>query len=361
MRTPRFLAAVAASTLAVGTLAAAPSVAAEPSGRTLARHLVGPLSVAVEGDDVYVTQNFAGVLNKLRPGRSPKTLYASTGGNEVGGVSVRNGRVVFTETASDAEGNPADSWVKRLTRSGKVRTIAHVRAFENRKNPDGDVAYGARGISDECAAQWPTAEAGPATYTGLPDSHPYATYQTRRKVYVADAGMNAVLAVSRWGRIRTVAVLPAVPVKITQELATAMHLPDCAVGLTYYGEPVPTDVEQGPDGKLYVTTEGGGLGEQLPLGSVYRINPETGKVTKVVGGLFTPTGLAVTPRGTMFVAQLFAGEISKIRKGSTKVRPFVRTALPAAVQLSGGDVYATTHALPPEKGAPDGRVVRYRR
>ena len=68
------------------------------------------------------------------------------------------------------------------------------------------------------------------------------------------------------------------------------------MGKTFNGEPVPTDVELGPDGNLYVTTLGGGLGEQLPLGAVYRVDPASGKVTKMAGGLMSPVGIAIEPR-----------------------------------------------------------------
>jgi hypothetical protein len=361
MRTPRTLAALAVSAVAVGALAAVPAQAAAPTSKTLARHLVGPLSLAVDGGDVYVTQNFAGVLNKLRPGKSPKAVYASEGGNEVGGVSVRRGTVVFTETASDEEGNPADSWLKVIGRAGRARTLAHIRAFEDANNPDGVIRYGIPDLDAECAEAWPTDQFGPPTYTGALDSHPYATDQTKRNVYVADAGMNAVLAVSRSGAVRTVAVTPAVPVEVTAELAGAMGLPDCAVGHTYYGESVPTDVQRGRDGKLYVTTEGGGLGESMPLGSVYRIDPRSGTTTKLVDHLMTPTGLALDDRGNLLVAELFAGQIAKIRKGTHTVRPFATPTLPGAVEYVDGRVYATTEVLPPEEGAPDGKVVRFRR
>jgi hypothetical protein len=360
MRTPRPLAALAATTVALATLAALPADAAAPTGKTLARHLVGPLSLAVDGGDVYVTQNFAGVLNRLRPGKDPKVLYASRGGNEVGGVSARRGTLVFAETASNEDGEPVDSWLKVIGDSGRARTLAHLRAYEERNNPDGAVAYGISDLDEECAAQWPTEEAGPPSYTGVVDSHPFATYQTKKRVYVADAGMNAVLAVARGGHIRTVAVTPAVPVEVTQELATANGLPDCAVGHTYVGESVPTDVERGPGGKLYVSTEGGGLGEQLPLGSVYRINPKTGRTTQLADQLMTPTGLAVTKHGGLLVAELFGNRIARIRQGTSTVRRFVEVGLPGAVEITDGDVYATTNVLPPEEGAPDGRVVRYR-
>jgi hypothetical protein len=357
------IAGAAALALVAGT-AGVPHAEAAGRQRTLARGLLTPLSLAVaDGGATYVTQNFAGTLAKVRPGRSPKVLYQAKNGNEVGGVSVRNGRVVFTETASDAQGNPSNSWVKVLRRHGKARTLAHVRDYENRMNPDHRTLYGARGISASCASQWP-AELGPATYRGMKDSHPYATWQTAGLTYVADAGMNAIISITGRGRIHTVAVLPPAPVMITSQLAQQMKLPMCAVGLTYYGEPVPTDVEKAADGRLLVTTEGGGLGEQMPLGALYRIKGK--KAHRIVGGLFAPVGLAVNAHGAVFVSQLFGNTISKIKHGRKRARTFAN--MPGALDYARGHLYATTDVLvgvpmdpnaPPT--APGGKVVRFRR
>lgn len=363
MRRTRMLAAAATLAVAATTAVAVPAgQAAAPKPDTLAKGLIAPLSAAVDDDGTaYVTQNFAGLLSRIRQGKKPKTVYASKNGNEVGGVSVFHGKLVFTETKSSGEQMPIKSWVKWITPKGKVKTLANVRAYENKKNPDHKVTYGIRGISAECAAQWPTADFGPPSYQGLPDSHPYATYQVDEgTVFVADAGMNAVLSISPKGKIHTLAVLPAVPVKITAELAQGMKLPDCVVGMTYYGEPVPTDVQKGPDGKLLVTTEGGGLGEQMPLGSLYSVGMKNGKVKQVVGGLFAPTGLAVAANGDVYVAQLFGGEISRIKHGTTKVRTYAKTKLPAAVEWTPDGLYATTNVLPPNDTAPPaGKLVRY--
>lgn len=358
-----------AATLAVASTAAVvvpAGQAAAPKPTTLAKGLVSPLSAAVDDDGTaYVTQNFAGLLTKVRKGKKPTTVYKSKGGNEVGGVSVFHGKLVFTETASDAEGNPTKAWVKWINPAGKVKTLANIRAYENKKNPDKKVTYGVRGISPECAAQWPTEMFGPATYTGIPDAHPYATLQVDEgTVYVADAGMNAVLAISPNGKIRTIAVTPAVPVKITTELVTAMGLPACVTGMTYYGESVPTDIALGSDKRLYVTTEGGGLGEQMPLGSIYRMNITSGKTKKVVGGLFAPVGIAIAANDDMYVSQLFGGKISRIKHGSGKVKTYATTQLPAAVEWTPDGLYATTHVLvgPSEEEPstpPGGRLVRY--
>jgi hypothetical protein len=364
MRRLQTIAGAAALALVAGA-AGIPSADAAPRQRTLASGLLTPLSLAVaDNGTTYVTQNFSGILNKLRPGRSPRVLYRSTGGHEVGGVSVRNGRVVFTETMEDADGNHPATWVKVLRRHGKARTLANLAAYESRKNPDGRVTYGARGISSSCASQWPAA-AGPATYRGAKDSHPYATWQTSKLTYVADAGMNAIVSINRRGRVRTVAVLPAVPVKITSQLASAMGLPSCAVGLTYYGEPVPTDVEKAADGRLLVTTEGGGLGEQMPLGALWRIKGK--KAHEIVGGLAAPVGLAVNNRGDVFVSQLFGNTISKVRHGRHRARTFASVNMPGALDFARGHLTASTDVLvgagdpsaPPT--APGGKVVRFRR
>jgi hypothetical protein len=367
MRRTRIVAATATLALAATTALILPAgQAAAPKPQTLAKGLVSPLTAAVDDDGTaYVTQNFAGLLGKVRKGKKPKVVYAAKNGNEVGGVSVFHGKLVFTETASDADGNPSKSWVKWITASGKVKTLANVRAFENKTNPDKKVTYGVRGISDSCAAQWPTADLGPATYKGVPDSHPYATMQVDEgTVYVADAGMNAVLSISPSGKIKTVAVLPAVPVKIPVEAAIQMGVPDCAVGKTYYGEPVPTDLALGSDKRLYVTTEGGGLGEMFPLGSVYSVKIASGKVKKVAGGLFAPVGLAIAPNDDIYVSQLFGGKISRIKHGSGKVKTYAKVNMPAAIEWTGDGLYATTNVLvgPSEEEPstpPGGKLVRF--
>ena len=62
---------------------------------------------------------------------------------------------------------------------------------------------------------------GPATYTGIVDSHPFSTYTTADGVYVGEAAGNDILWVGNDGKIETVAVLPPTPVTITAEAAEA--------------------------------------------------------------------------------------------------------------------------------------------
>ncbi|MFC7495107.1 MULTISPECIES: ScyD/ScyE family protein [unclassified Nocardioides] len=367
MRKTRILAATAvAGALAAGGLATAPSGAvtsAKPAKpEVLAKGLLSPLSIAVDSTDVYVTQNFGGTLQLLQPGERPETLYAAKGGAEVGAVSARRGTVTFAVSEADKDGNYTATRLMRIGGSGKAQPVANLLAHERKTNPDGEITYGARGITPDCAALWPS-DGPPATYPGIVDSHPYATTTHKRTTYVADAAMNAILAVSPKGKVSTVAVLPGVPTEITAELAEAQKLPQCAVGLDYFFEAVPTDVEVGPDGKLYVTALPGGP-EDPSLGArgrLVKVNPKSGKVTTVAGGLVSPVGVAVADNGDAFVSQLFSGAIARIKKGSGKAKTVRQLSMTGDVEVRGKRIFATTDVLPPEGKKPNGKVVSFKR
>ena len=353
------LAAVALAGTALGGPAVADGPSAKPTAKTIVGGLIGPLSLDVTDDGtVYYSQNFAGLLNRKKPGKSPKTLYQAPEGTEVGAVSERKGNVRFAITKpgpSEFENGPA--FLMGIGDSGKARSLANLTAYETKKNPDGDVVYNLRGLPDDCEVPEDF-----QPYEGIVDSHPYATVQTRRSTFIADAAGNDILKYNRKGKLSTVAVLPAQPILVTEEVAAGAGLPECTVGLKYYFEPVPTDVERGPDGKLYVTTLPGGP-EDPSLGAraaVYRVNPKTGRTKKVASGLLSATGVAVADNGTLFVAELFGGRIVKIKPGS-QPKTYLNTALPGDVELrSNGDLYATVNVLPSEEEPPDGRVVRIR-
>ncbi|MFC7879443.1 ScyD/ScyE family protein [Isoptericola sp. NPDC057391] len=365
----RALTAAAAAATAL-LLAATPAAAhgGKPSPRPptitdLATDLVSPLSAAAGAHGTsYVTQNFAGLLTEVdRRGRT-SVLHASANGEEVGGVSYRDRTLTFTETSYDEQGNPAGSTLRtlRLDRhgdpAGPARTVADLRAYENDRNPDGRVTYGFRNLPASCLEQMP--EGFPAEYTGIEDSHPYATTRAWRTTMVADAGMNAILSVSDRGRIRTVAVLPPQPAVVPPEVVAAWGLPACAGGRTYWFESVPTDVEVGPWGQLYVTTLPGGPEDDSlgARGAVYRVNPLTGSVREVADGFVSATNLAVSPRGDVYVAEMFGGRLSQVKHGGP--RTVVEVGAPGAVEWSDGDLLATADAFSPDPQAPPaGRLV----
>jgi sugar lactone lactonase YvrE len=113
----------------------------------------------------------------------------------------------------------------------------------------------------------------------------------------------------------------------------------------YNFEPVPTDVELGPDGLLYVTLLPGGpedpsLGAR---GAVYSVDPDTGEVALVAGGFLGATDLAIAPDGRIYVAELFGDQISTV--SGTGAQPFVEVRQPAAVEWADGTLFATINAF----------------
>jgi uncharacterized repeat protein (TIGR03803 family) len=123
---------------------------------------------------------------------------------------------------------------------------------------------------------------------------------------------------------------------------------------------VPTDVEVGPGGQLYVTTLPGGQEDPSAgaRGSVYRVNPATGMSTRLATGFASPTNLAVAGDGTVYVAELFGGTISKLtRQGVSST--FKELGAPLAVEVRGGFLYAATAGIFGPPGS--GQIIEYRR
>lgn len=353
-RTSRSLALFSAAAMAGGLALAAPAQAA-PAGETIADHLVSPLSLAVaKSGTTYVTDNFTGGLWSIPQGGKPTPVYQSKEKNaEVGGASTYGKWVTFTVTG---EKKIVYRWKEGMAKPMK---LANVGAYEAKKNPDEGQTYGLQGATADCAAKWPVKQAGPATYTGIVDSHPYSTYTTKKGVYVGEAAGNDILWIDNNGKVKTVAVLPPTEVTITQAAADELHLDACFVGLKYWLEPVPTDVELGPDGWLYVSSLPGGP-ESAALGAngrVYKVNPKSGKVKLVAGGFIGTVDLAVANNGDVYVAELFAGQISKIKAGKNKAKPFLQVNMPGAVEWTKSALYYTENAVPAGKN-PKGKVIR---
>jgi len=320
--------------------AATPASAAVVSA-PLATGFAGPLSIAVGGDgNVYVGQSFSGVLTRVAPDGTRTDLFSAPGAG-IEGVSVRGGKVTFTETVFPEEGPSTSGLLKRRFAGGFVKTLADLHAYEATSNPDQHQTYGFRFLSDDCAAQLP-AEIGPAKYTGLVDSHPYGTaVLPNGDTYVAEAGGNAILRVSDDGHISTVAVLPAIPFLVTAEAAGGLGLPECTIGKRYWYEPVPTDVEVGRDGSLYVTSLPGGpedpsLGAR---GSVMRIDPQSGHVRTIAKGFLGATNVAVSFGGKVFVAELFGGQVSTVSHGAAV--PVAEIAEPAGLEWKQGKLFVS--------------------
>jgi len=349
------LALVGATALAASLLATAPAASAgghhspvrPGTPMTLAEGFISPLSLDIGSrGTAYLTQNFTGQVTAVdRAGVA--TTIAATEGLEASAVSSRKGTVYYAAVANDH----SSAVMMSLKPGAEPQPFADIQAYEARVNPDRVNHYGFVNLPQACLDQVPADAPAPAVYTGIVDTHPYASLATSRGLYLADAGANAILRVGYNGRVSTVAVLPpGDPVAVSAELAEQAGFPDCVVGYNYRFEPVPTDVELGPDGWLYVTSLPGGAEDDSlgARGAVYKVNPYSGAVRKVASGLVTATGLAVSPSGTIYVAELFGGadgtgQISVVKNG--KPRPFLALGQPAAIELSGKKLYVTTDAL----------------
>ena len=357
MRTRPVVAAAASLTLigaafaGTATSTAAPAAKAAPQVTTIAKGLVGPLSAAQAPDGTrYWADSFAGVLYKQALDGTVSVVYKNKKAAPEG-VSADGGLLRF----ATGDGNNKAGKVWTLDPAGTPVLIGDTFKHEKRDNPDGDVMYGFVNTPESCLDQLP--KFIPANYPGVKESHPYATAVANGVTYVADAGANAIFAISATGEVSTVALVKPAKVTITPEGAEALGLPRCTVGRKYLFESVPTDIEVGSDGSLYVTSlpggpEDGSLGAN---GRLLKVNPTSGKVRQVAGGLVSPTGVAVASNGDLYIAQLFRGVISKIRAGSTKVRTYLEVPLPAAVESTPTGLLATTNAVPGKK--PKGKVV----
>ncbi|GHD39729.1 ScyD/ScyE family protein [Mycetocola manganoxydans] len=338
------------------------------SERVIADGLLSPLSLDVDHrGNAYVTQNFSGVLTKVPP-RGSSTTIASGNGDEIGAVSTRGDTVYYVQASQDEAHSRAT--LMRITKRGAPTAVADLRAFEDRVNPDGVNTYGFTDLPESCASQFdPNGPFGAASYTGILDTHAYASLALKDGVYIADAGMNAIIKVGHKGRISTVAVLPPMPpITISAELAEQAGFPECAVGYGYRFEPVPTDVEVGPGGWLYVTALPGGP-EDASLGMrgmVYKVNPWNGKVVTHATGFVGATGLAVSQKtGVVFVAEMFGGpdgtgQVSVVLPWSKQAVASFPVTSPAAIELSGRSIYLTKDAFVMGAEGPQaiGKVVK---
>ncbi|WP_166872166.1 ScyD/ScyE family protein [Salinibacterium sp. ZJ450] len=362
MRTPTALLAVTATVIASFGAAAAAQAADDhrsdvpPPGdsRVLADGLMTPLSLGVNRDgDVFVSQDFAGKLTKV-DSDGHKTDIAQAGPDRsLGAVSTRGDTVYFVETAND---HTYSKLMSVSSDGGDTEEVADLYEHEADENPDQDNTYGFVDLPDSCADQIDQTKFPfiPATYDGVVDTNPFATLPLENEIYVADAGANAILRVNHDGTVETVAVLPPRdPIETTAELVASVGYPECAIGYDYRFEPVPTDVELGPDGWLYVTSLPGGPESDIlgARGSVFKVNPDDGDIELVADGFVGATNLAVSQRtGTIWVTELFGGDndkgqVSVIPAGSDDPEEYLDLRSPAAIELRHGSLYVTTDAF----------------
>ena len=121
-------------------------------------------------------------------------------------------------------------------------------------------------------------------------------------------------------------------------MAAANGLPSCMVGITYVAEPVPTDVEVGPHGQLFVTTLPGAARRRLRQRLRHRRARHI--AIRIAAGLDEATNLAIDPAGHIYVAELGSGQIAEVVHGTAY--PIISLPNVAAVEWANGHLYAST-------------------
>ena len=190
----RSLALLSAAALAAGRASPAPlpprrRQVGEP--QILAKDLAGPLSTAVAPDGTaYVTANFGGkLLQDRRPtdasGGLPEDRGGRRGRRRLGRRRPGGLRALRRQAAGEAD---------RRRRQGPRRSPTS-GATRSNKNPDKKAHLRVPGHQQGVRGQ-AAQTAGPAQYTGVVDSHPYATEHRGRDVYLADAGGNDILSIA---------------------------------------------------------------------------------------------------------------------------------------------------------------------
>jgi hypothetical protein len=321
--------------------------------------LAAPFNLEVDRHKVLVADGGLNSVAKVNRDGSLTTIVPDVVG--ASGVATSWGRLAYTSTTTNEA--TFENTASSLTIKGWRGTqVADTLAYEKKHNPDQVNSYGIDNPSqcqiDAFAAH---AEEGfpPASYTGLVDSHAYSVTSYGAGWVVADAGGNDLLFVDSRGRIRRSIVLPGQPTVITADAAESFGLDDCVVGATYKWEPVPTDVEVGRDGQLYVTTLPGGPEDESlgARGAVWRVNPWTGKIKQLANGFLGATNLALGDRGEIYVAELFGGKVSVVRGRSVSTY----AELPGVVAVeSGRDGSLWAATLGNEDPPAPGTVVKLR-
>jgi streptogramin lyase len=339
--TRRQLAALALGAVtALGLVTAPAASAAHPHhwSRTLTMDAAAPFSVALSKGGVYFADGVASTINRITASGN-QVIASKPPGTDVSGLDFApDGTMAFTST--DFSTGTA---LLTIRKAGHPDVVADLGAYEAANNPDGVQTYGIVANTNPCAEQVLAALSGlPATYTGVLDSHPYAVTSLPHGAWaVADAGGNDILRVSRTGHVSTIGLLPPQPITFTADQVAALGAPDCLVGVTYAFEPVPTDVERDRHGTLWVSTLPGGpedpsLGAR---GSVYRMG-RAGMAHRRATGFLGATDLAVAPNGTIYVTELFAGQVTRIDGHHRGVLKSLDA--PLSIEVKGDSVYVGT-------------------
>ncbi len=321
---------------------------------TVATGLDGPRQLSMlDHRRLVVAESDSGEVSSvdLRTGKV-RTLLSGLGNPQ--GVDAANGRlyIAIGESGPPPEegappppprpaGEPVNA-VLEATPGGKILRSFDLLAYELANNPDGQVQL---------------VDGQPVDAL----SNPFSVLAQRHRLLVADAGANDVLAIDlRSGAISTFFVPPVIT--DTPECATAENNPG-TVGC----DPVPTEITEGPGGRIYVGT----LGAEAPGAARVYVLDQRGNVLDRIDGLTSVTGVAVARDGTVYASNVIegapegegpppagfdpatVGNLTRIaRDGSRSV---AEVTMPAGLEIVRGRLFSTAWAIASFAGLPAGR------
>jgi hypothetical protein len=182
-----------------------------------------------------------------------------------------------------------------------------------------------------------------------PDSDPTGFIRSRRGFVATDAGGNTLLKVSRYGKVRTLAVFPS------------RLVPSPSGGDDIDMQAVPTSVVKGDHGAYYVSQL---TGFPFPAGqaNIFKVVPGK-KPTVVATGLTNVTDLA-WHRGRLYAVQISdeglassddptalpSGSLVKVVRGGAPVTVADNLPAPYGVAFRHGSAYVTTCTVCPGGG-----------
>ncbi len=197
------------------------------------------------------------------------------------------------------------------------------------------------------------------------DSDPYAFVPYRGGWVVADAAGNDLLFVSPWGSISVLAVFPT----ISETVPPSTLGPEQTEPLPVQAQAVPDALAVGPDGALYVG-ELGGFPFNVGSSSVYRVVP--GHAPTVFASGFTAiSDLAFDPAGRLLVLEIDqqglldpalesglpspGALIGVHRDGSKSLLASTGLEFPTGLAVTPrGTVYVSNYGVLPATGGPEG-------
>ncbi len=274
-------------------------------------HVVrGPCAVVVRGPNCYsgsgaVTRLWKGHQERVASGLPSivnTTAGDVTGPNDIGFLGLGTAFVTLgwggDPSIRQGLGSAGEGlgFLVQLRPSGRWKSLVDISGFEGDQNPDG----------------------GPV------DSNPYGLLVEPSRRFVTDAGGNSLLEIGANGAATLVATFPRTP----------------APPPFLQSEAVPTEVQRGPDGALYVSTLSG-VPFVAGAGAIYRVVPGQAPVL-FAGGFKTVTDFAFGPDGGMYVLEFaggpvfFAGPGQLIHLAGDGTRTTVVTGLPAATGVAVG-------------------------